>query len=59
MDFDLTGLVAILPNLAVAIYVIWRDGKREEKLLDTQKWLVEQIVNIRSQPAQPEQTEAL
>lgn len=38
-------IVLQLPNLAVALWVIWRDSKTIEKLLTTQEGLLERLLN--------------
>lgn len=41
MDEFWQQLIAGAPNLVVALYVIWRDGKRVDALLEQQERLIE------------------
>jgi hypothetical protein len=49
----ITNIVATLPNLAVALWVLWRDDKRITALLESQRWLIEQLMAL--SPPQPSQ----
>lgn len=42
----LTTIVAIVPNLAVAVWVIWRDSKTIERLLENNQKLIEQLMSL-------------
>lgn len=39
-------LIASSPNLAIAVWVIIRQDRRVDKLLDSQKWLIEQLMAL-------------
>lgn len=40
----ITSIIVALPNMAVALWVLWRDDKRITALLDGQRWLIEQLI---------------
>lgn len=42
----LATLVASSPNLLIAIWVIVRTEKRIDDLLESQKWLIEQLMKL-------------
>lgn len=44
MDEILSLLIASAPNMLVALWVLWRDDKRITQLLESQKWLIEQLM---------------
>lgn len=44
MDETLTLLIASAPNMLVALWVLWRDDKRITQLLESQRWLIEQLM---------------
>lgn len=46
MDNIVTALIAAIPNMAVALWVLWRDDKRITQLLESQKWLIEQLMAL-------------
>lgn len=47
----INALIASIPNLAVALWVLWRDDKRITALLESQRWLIEQLMAL--SPPQP------
>lgn len=57
MDPALTAAVTTLigssPSLAVAVWTILRQDKRIDKLLESQKWLIEQLMALHP-PQSPE-----
>jgi len=42
----ITALVGSSPSLVVAIWVILRQDARIDKLLESQKWLIEQLMAL-------------
>lgn len=46
MDDPITFLTTLVPNLAIAIWVIWQDRKMMEKLLLQQQWMLEQLMAL-------------
>lgn len=61
MDEPIVSLINNAPNLLIAIWVIWRGEKVVNHLLDTQRWMVEQLMALHPpQGAQkPEELKAL
>lgn len=46
MDDIISQIILGLPNLTVALYVIWRDGQRIDKLLEQQRQLIEALLRM-------------
>lgn len=42
----ITTLIANAPNVVVAIWMLWRQDKRIDELLQSQKWLIEQLMAL-------------
>lgn len=57
MDTIITALIAAIPNMAVALWVLWRDDKRITQLLESQKWLIEQLMALHPPQEEPERQE--
>lgn len=49
----LAALIAGAPNIVIAIWVIWRDGKTMEKLLQQQQWILEQLMKLHPPQDEP------
>lgn len=54
MDIILQAVITALPNMGVAIWVLWRDDKRISALLEQQKWLIEQLMSLHPPADKPE-----
>lgn len=58
MEEFIQSLITQIPNLAVAVWVIRRDGITIEKLLEIEKWMIEQLMALHPpQDVTPEQIE--
>lgn len=44
MDEILTMVLTAVPNMAVALWALWRDDKRITMLLENERWLIEQLM---------------
>lgn len=42
----ITALIANAPNLIIAVWVIWKGAHLVERLLETQKWMLEQFMAL-------------
>lgn len=56
IDAALDTLITNAPNLIIAIWVIWKGAHLVEKLLETQKWMLEEFMKLH--PPQEEGTKS-
>lgn len=46
METALQALIEASPYIAVLVWVVWRQDQRIDKLLEGQKWLIEQLMKL-------------
>lgn len=57
IDDAVQTLITNAPNLVIAIWVIWKGAHLVERLLETQKWMLEQFMALH--PPQDEENEKI
>lgn len=46
MNEEIVSLINNAPNLIIAIWVIWRGEKLVVTFLETQRWMIEQLMQL-------------
>jgi len=52
MELDIGTIIAAIPNMVIAVWVIWRDGKTIAVLLENQQSLIETLMALHPPQAQ-------